>query len=144
MNIKIHNQTKIKINFLKKKLFKVFNYIKDSKKMHIIFIKNNKMKKMNYYYRKKKYSTDILTFINEIKDDSLGDIFISLVKASQQAKKYNNSLIKEVCFLTLHGYLHLKGYTDNTEDNLKKMVKVQKQVLNRFFVNKNKEVKYIV
>ncbi|KAB8121880.1 MAG: 16S rRNA maturation RNase [Candidatus Phytoplasma cynodontis] len=132
MEIKIHNQTKMKIYDLKSKLFMVFNSILDDKKMHIIFIENEKMQKMNFYYRNKNYPTDILTFINEIDDDSLGDVFISLTEALLQADHFCCNFIKEVCFLSLHGYLHLKGYKDENYEELNGMINIQNQILSKY------------
>ncbi|WCA22458.1 rRNA maturation RNase YbeY [Candidatus Phytoplasma oryzae] len=133
MNIKIYNKSKIKINDLKNKIFQFFNYILDYKNMNIIFLENKEIQKINFYYRQKNYPTDVLTFVNELEeDDSLGDVFISLVQAFKQAKKYNYSFIKEVCFLSLHGYLHLKGYEDHTEKDSYKMIYMQKKILNKY------------
>ncbi|WBL31405.1 rRNA maturation RNase YbeY [Candidatus Phytoplasma sacchari] len=133
MIINIHNKSRIKINYIKKKLIKLFDYIVDNKKVHIIFIENKKMKEMNFYYRNKNKPTDILTFTNEVKDDSLGDIFISLTEALRQSEEYNYDFLKEICFLCLHGYLHLKGYEDTNEKKLNDMINMQNKILNIYF-----------
>jgi len=131
MIIKIHNTTRQKIKNFKKILIKIFDFIEDTKKINIIFINNNKMQEMNFYYRQKNYPTDVLTFPNTNYDDYLGDIFISLTKVFEQAQKIGHSLEREVAFLVIHGYLHLKGYNDDTEESLQEMIDIQEDILKK-------------
>ncbi|WP_341266547.1 rRNA maturation RNase YbeY [Candidatus Phytoplasma fraxini] len=129
MIIEIYNETKKNVTQFKNILINIFDSIKDEKKINIIFISDDEMQKMNFYYCQKNYITDVLTFPNTNSDEYLGDIFISLMKASEQAQKVGHSVIREIAFLVIHGYLHLKGYNDDTEESLQEMISIQEDIL---------------
>ena len=59
----------------------------------------------------------------------LGDIIISISKAKEQAKRYVHSFDCEICFLTVHGFLHLLGYNHQTDEEEKIMFKQQNEIL---------------
>ena len=59
----------------------------------------------------------------------IGDIVICKTVAKLQAKEYGHSYIREVCFLSLHGLLHLLGYDHIEEDDEKVMTQLQASIL---------------
>ena len=80
------------------------------------FVGDRKMKILNFKYRKKNETTDVLSFsITEgepfPKDNilRLGDIVISYPQARKQAREYNILVDKEIEKLVEHGLLHLLG-----------------------------------
>ncbi len=91
-----------------------------SAEVNVTFVDDVHIKELNFQYRKKDVSTDVLSFPMgeggkfDIDPDSgayvLGDIVISLEHAVNQAYKYGHSLQREVAFLTVHSMLHIMGY----------------------------------
>ena len=66
-------------------------------------------------------------FPDDVKEDldpqtgllPLGDMAISLERAKDQAKRFGNSLKREVGYLTIHSILHLLGYDHMDEGEMK-------------------------
>ena len=97
----------------------------------IVFIDDEKMHELNKNYRGIDRTTDVLSFIDGT-NKSLGDVFISLNKALSQSTQYKHSLLREVAFLSVHGFLHLMGYDHQTKDEEEIMINKQKEILNKF------------
>ena len=83
--------------------------------------------------------TDVISFAlednNKIKEQEiriLGDIYIAIDVAYEQAKNYGHSKIREICFLATHGILHLLGYDHMDEEEEKIMFKRQKELLESY------------
>lgn len=101
--------------------------------MDVSFVSKEKIKKINTEYRKREYPTDVISFAlwdNGIKTPLLGELFICIPIVKIQAKKYNHSFKRELCFLFLHGLLHLLGYDHMTEEDEKVMFGLQDEILN--------------
>lgn len=132
MKVNIHNQTSDEVKQVEKLLKKVFKTIKEKLSMEIVFVTLDQIHKMNVDYRQIDRPTDVLSFVNDDPSiKSLGDIFISLEKAKQQADDYGHSFEREVGFLAVHGYLHLKGYDHHTPEEEKEMTEMQEKILNK-------------
>jgi len=132
MKINIHNQTEQNTQDVEKLLRKVFKTVKDKKSMEIVFVTLKQIHQMNLEYRQIDRPTDVLSFINDDENiKSLGDIFISLDQANKQANDYGHSFEREVGFLAVHGYLHLKGYDHHSSEEEKEMLEMQNQILNK-------------
>lgn len=104
---------------------------------NIIIVDNKKIKDINKKYRNIDKETDVISFALE--DDNtfveipirvLGDIYISIEKATSQAKEYGHSLKRELAFLTVHGILHLLGYDHMKKEDERIMFKKQDDILN--------------
>ena len=66
----------------------------------------------------------------------LGDIYISVPVAYEQASNYGHSRIREICFLATHGILHLLGYDHMEEKDEKIMFSLQEELLSDYEINR--------
>lgn len=82
----------------------------------VIFVDDAAMSDLNHKYTKRKGTTDVLAFSMREGTDSeysghvLGDVFVSIDRAREQAKELGHTFRRELLFLVLHGLLHLLGY----------------------------------
>lgn len=106
----------------------------------VSFIDNEEIHKINKEYRKIDRPTDVISFAfldNEDRELAyksklpviLGDIYISLEKANEQAKEYGHSIKRELCFLFVHGLLHLLGYDHMEKEDEEIMFPLQDKIL---------------
>ena len=84
---------------------------------NVILVDNEYIHELNKNYREIDRITDVISFALEDYKDMpngdvrvLGDIYISVEKARSQAIEYGHSFKREICFLAVHGFLHLLGY----------------------------------
>lgn len=115
----------------------------DNCEFNVILVTNEKIKEINKQYRNIDNVTDVISFALEDNKDFnfddykvLGDIYISLDKAKEQAKDYGHNLKREINFLAVHGLLHLLGYDHNTKEDEKIMFEKQEEILNEFKINR--------
>jgi len=120
--------------------------IPDHAEISVSIVTNDKIREINREYRQKDSVTDVISFALEDEDDifssldmdeediprDLGDIFISYDKAVEQAKEYGHSTKRELGFLLVHGFLHLKGYDHMTEEEEKEMFSLQERILSDY------------
>ena len=110
---------------------------------NIIFVNNEKIKQINKDYRGIDKVTDVISFALEDGDKDmnyeirvLGDIYIATDVAYEQAKLYEHSRIREICFLATHGILHLLGYDHIEEEDEKIMFAKQKELLEEYEITR--------
>lgn len=106
---------------------------------NIIFVSNEKIHEINFNYRGVDKVTDVISFAledaNDVKEPGmriLGDIYIAINVAYNQAEIYGHSNIREICFLATHGILHLLGYDHMEEEEEKIMFTKQKELLESY------------
>ncbi|MBQ8192948.1 MAG: rRNA maturation RNase YbeY [Bacilli bacterium] len=110
---------------------------------NIIFVDNEEIHNINKEYRNIDRVTDVISFALEDNKDIvyedfrlLGDIYIAIDVAYDQAIEYNHSREREVCFLATHGILHLLGYDHMTIEEEKEMFDKQEELLNEFEIKR--------
>ena len=143
-----------KIGLYKRTILKIIkvceNLLKEDFKdvsVSINFVSDEEIQRLNREFRNIDKVTDVLSFPNLNKTSNeklkkfrkladfdtnllfLGDIVISKNVAKKQAREYEHSLKREVCFLALHGFLHLLGFDHIKEEDEKIMIKLQNKIL---------------
>jgi probable rRNA maturation factor len=86
--------------------------------MGLIFVDDAEMKRINTAHRKKKKTTDVLSFPSDLPKGAypyLGDVVISLSLSRTLAKSAGVSTTRYCSTLLIHGLLHLCGY-DHEKD----------------------------
>ncbi len=146
MEYELTNLTKEKVNLqlLDKVICKVSELLNVNNSFISIVLTDNKhIHEINKTYRNIDRETDVISFAfmdndENIKSDitDLGEIYISLEKAHSQAKDYNHSFEREICFLLVHGLLHLLGYDHMNEKDEKEMFGLQDEILSSLGVER--------
>ena len=128
---------------------------KENKEMAVTFVTNERSHELNLEYRDTDRPTDVisleykpesdLTFSEEDLAENLelaemldefdayiGELFISVDKAREQAKEYGHSFEREMGFLAVHGFLHINGYDHYTPEEEKEMFTLQEEILTAY------------
>lgn len=139
MNYEITNLTEKQIDtkLIENVIEETSNYLNvEESLVSIVLTDNKRIHEINKVYRNVDAPTDVISFafqdepLNPSSDlTNLGEIYISLEKASSQALEYNHSFERELSFLTVHGLLHLLGYDHMNETDEKEMFDLQDKIL---------------
>ena len=87
----------------------------------IIFCSDNYILDVNQKYLQHDYFTDIITFDYCEGDKLSGDLFISVDTVKDNAIEYGTEFLDELNRVMVHGLLHLIGYDDHCEEDIKEM-----------------------
>lgn len=145
----IMEQTIDLLNFAAKKTDK------DEKEMSVTFVTNERSHELNLKYRNTDRPTDVISLeykpetpilfdqealeadpdlaemMSEF-DAYIGELFISIDKAREQAEEYGHSFEREMGFLAVHGFLHINGYDHYTPEDEKEMFTLQEEILTAY------------
>jgi metalloprotein, YbeY family len=114
----------------------------DNVEFNVIFVDSNTIHDINKTYRNVDRVTDVISFALEdnktieLDHRLLGDIYICVERAEEQAKEYGHSFLRELAFLTIHGLLHLLGYDHMEKEEEKIMFQKQEDILNEFGIRR--------
>lgn len=87
----------------------------------IIFCSDNYILDVNMKYLQHDYFTDIITFDYCEGNTVSGDLFISIDSVRENAAFYGTEFKDELNRVIVHGVLHLIGYDDHSEEDIKEM-----------------------
>ena len=82
-----------------------------------VFCDDNYLHKINLEFLNHDTYTDILTFDYSVGNELISEIYISVDRVSENAKKYSQSFENEIHRVMVHGVLHLCGYKDQQEED---------------------------
>lgn len=145
----IKQQTQEILTFAAEKLGKA------DKEMAVTFVTNARSHELNLLYRDTDRPTDVISleykpedeivFADEDLADNpeltemmaefdayLGELFISVDKAAEQATDYGHSFEREMGFLAVHGFLHINGYDHYTPEEEAEMFGLQEEILTAY------------
>ena len=128
---------------------------KEKKEMAVTFVTNERSHQLNLEYRDTDRPTDVISLeykpeipftfeeedladnpelaevLDEL-DSYIGELFISVDKAQEQAAEYGHSFEREMGFLAVHGFLHINGYDHYTPEEEKEMFTLQEEMLTAY------------
>lgn len=102
----------------------------------VVVVDKEKIHEINRIYRNVDRVTDVISFAFEdnegITPDGvriLGEIYLCIDKAKEQAKEYGHSDKREICYLAIHGLLHLLGYNHEKVEDKSIMREKEEEIL---------------
>ena len=97
----------------------------------IVFLSDRPMQRLNRLFTGRDLPTDTLAFElapevikgKKVSGIRIGEVIVSVDRASAQARRYRVRLEKELARLLIHGLLHLCGFDDETRSGRERMRK---------------------
>ena len=132
----------IRIKEIAQRVIKIddFNFKKNNfYALNLVFVDDKNIKKLNKEYRKKNKPTDVLTFVNSVKNnkkvnETYCDIFFSAETIKKDAKKNIINFYDHITHLMIHCFLHVNGYDHKKETDFIKMRNLEEKILMKFDV----------
>ena len=105
-------------------------------RLQYVFCSDDYLYNMNVSFLGHDDFTDIITFdLSEAGDIAkVGEIYISVDRVRANATQFNVSFAQEMCRVIFHGALHLCGYGDKTEKEVKIMRSKEDFYLKKFSI----------
>ena len=97
--------------------------------LNFIFCSDHYLTSLNQQYLNSDYLTDIMTFNHSESKTLHGDIYISIPRVEENAKKFQKPFENELARVMIHGVLHLIGFEDGTDKEKELMRKKEEASL---------------
>ena len=144
----IFNETDYNLEKETETIYKLLEFALKREKLenvefNIIFVDSDTIHEINNNYRNVDRVTAVISFALEDNETItldhrvLGDIYICVERAEEQAKEYGHSFLRELAFLSIHGLLHLLGYDHMVPEEEKIMFQKQDDILNEFGIRRD-------
>ena len=102
--------------------------------LNYVFCSDAYLLSVNRQFLRHDYYTDIITFdLSEPGQPINAEIYISIDRVRDNAKKYDASFKKELHRVIFHGALHLCGYSDKRDKEAQLMRKMEEKCLDLYF-----------
>lgn len=105
--------------------------------INYIFCSDEQLLDINIQYLNHDYYTDIITFDYKENHIISGDIFISTDRVKENAIINNEEFDDELNRVLVHGILHIIGYKDKMDEDIKLMREKENIYINLFKNNSN-------
>ena len=129
-----------KIKTISRKVVKESRSLKFNNKidyyLNIILTNDKDMKKIHIKYKNVKKTTDVLTFVSEIKKTKFNkkkycDIFFCAEIIDNYAKRNKIDFYEHFTHLLVHSFLHINGYLHKKKVDFQRMKKIEIIILER-------------
>ena len=106
--------------------------------LSFVFANDELLNHLKKQFFNKDHLTDVIAFrLNDYDEGNIdGEVYISLPRAKDNAKKFNQPINKEIARLIIHGSLHLLGYKDSSKKDKIEMTKKEDIYLTKVDWNK--------
>jgi rRNA maturation RNase YbeY len=108
---------------------------KQLQEVNIIFCDDDSLLQKNKSFLNHDTLTDIITFDYSQLKNIAGDIFISVERVIDNSKDFNVTFEQELNRVIIHGFLHLLGYDDKTDEERKIMRDKENYYLPKLITN---------
>lgn len=129
------------------------NLLKTNIYLNVILTNPETIRKTNKQYRELDKETDVLSFPmfqkdeidnlikesqtkQEVVEDVLGDIMVSIPRVIEQANEYGHSVERELAYMIVHGFYHVMGYDHIKEEDKVIMRPKEENILNKLNITR--------
>ena len=126
------------------------NLLKTNLYLNVILTNPKTIRKTNKQYRELDKETDVLSFPmfqkdeiikesqtkQEVVEDVLGDIMVSISRGIEQANEYGHSVERELAYMIVHGFYHVMGYDHIKEEDKVIMRPKEENILNKLNITR--------
>lgn len=108
--------------------------LSENSEISFLLTSDKKIQKLNYKYRNKNLSTNVLSFPMMKKINGvmlIGDIAISNEKILKESKNFKTNKYSYLSKITVHGVLHLLGFDHQTDKEFQIMNRYEKNILKK-------------
>ena len=90
----------------------------------VVLVSDRRMSELHRRFLHQPGPTDVITFQH-------GEIFISTETARKQARRFGNTIEREICLYIAHALLHLHGFDDKDRRAAAEMKRTQEKLVDR-------------